>query len=408
MSFRTVEDIYWKVELLKYFEDSKCWNIRVLDYKVDDLSTFQKQKPTRAIEMVRFEKLDWILLEPQLSSYQIINLADLIYNYRPPNRNIYNPQESIKRSRYQKTQLLDYPNTKNNPKPVGPIIDHVNLRFSIGYKEAKFHNGFVSFERYVQKLRDKVEFRIQNEHIIEEFDNIKLWFSKKFKSKTFKVAVLITTIDDQISEINAKSSDIELITPELIDSVKYDRTIALTKPPKIRDENKSLFTLSDIFELVDTDLEKGNVFNQSEPEIIKSLTEYEYVRNRKYLEFLSEKKQSTKSKIYFTLSPLFGFVFLIEKGDKYHFAWELLKSHATYLWTIDKNSLRLDTQYSKIEKYIAETLTIGRGRYRREYLHKSTLDGFTFKAIEHQDILTMPEDGFDKWRNKLEDILNNE
>lgn len=409
MKFRTVEEIYWKAELLNYLEETKCWNLRVLDYNVMDLSNFKRQKPSKAIENICFEKLDWLKLEPQLSSYQVIKLQQLIYNYEPPMvKHDYKPEFKFSQSKYATQELLDAPIPIVEIKPQGPRIEQLRFDFSVSFIEAIFLNGFVSFKRHVQKLQDKIEFKIQNDHIIDEFDNIKIWFSKKFKSKRFKVEASITIIDDQLSEVHATSPEIELITPELIDSVKYDRTISLAKPPRVTHDNRSLYSLDDIFEQIDPDLRKGNIFNQTESEIIKSLTEKEYVRNRKQLEFLSEKKQSIKSKIYFTLHPLFGFVFLIETRNKYHFTWELLKSHATYLWSINKANDQIESQYSIIEKYINEIKLIGREEYRKKHLNNYTPEGFEFKAIEHQDILTNPAPGFNKWKNKLEEILDNE
>lgn len=408
LRFRTVEEIYWKVELLNYLEETKCWNLRVLDYKVLDLSIFKRQKPRKAIENVCFEKLDWLNLEPQLSSYQVIKLQQLIYNYEPLVKDNYKPEVKFSQSKYAIPELTDIPIPKVETKPSGPRIELLKFIFSVSFKEATFLDGFVSFKRHVQKLQDKIEIKIQNDHIIEEFDNIKSWFSKRFKSKIFKVEASITIIDGQLSEVHATSPEIELITPELIDSVKYDRTISLAKPPRVTHDNRSLYSLDDIFEQIDPDLRQGNIFNQTESEIIKSLTEKEYVRNRKQLEFLSDKKQSANSKIYFTLNPLFGFVFLIETRKKYHFTWELLKSHATYLWTINKTNDQIESQYSIIEKYINEIIVIGREEYRKKHLNNYTTEGFAFKAIEHQDILTNPAPGFDKWKNKLEEILDNE
>ena len=56
-----------------------------------------------------------------------------------------------------------------------------------------------------------------------------------------------------MNEVNATSKEIDLITPELIDSIKYLRTLELTKVPKESGVDKSLFTAEDIFSQIDTD-----------------------------------------------------------------------------------------------------------------------------------------------------------
>ena len=32
MTFRFHGDIYWRVELIEYYEDTKCWHVKVSDY----------------------------------------------------------------------------------------------------------------------------------------------------------------------------------------------------------------------------------------------------------------------------------------------------------------------------------------------------------------------------------------
>jgi len=116
--------------------------------------------------------------------------------------------------------------------------------------------------------------------------------------------------------------------------------------------------------LIDPEIKEGNVFNQSESDIIKSLTKTEYVRNRKQLEYLSDIKQTNKSKIHYTLNPLFGFLFLNESKYKYHFVWELLQSHATYIWSINKENKNISFLYAKIEEIINVIKLIGRDEYK--------------------------------------------
>jgi hypothetical protein len=412
--FRVVEEIYWKVELLNYVEELKCWNLRVLEYQVSDPNNFTRQKSNKVIENVCFEKLDWHKWEPQLSSYQEINLIDSIFNFNPR----YNSRDldvNFNHSKFVKPDLSEVQSPKseiipspqkNDIKPSGPKIETLIFNYSVSFEESTFHSGFVTFKRYVAKLFDKIEFKIRNDYVLEEFDNIKIWFSKKFKSKVFNVEATIIITDGQITEVNATSSEIAQINPELIDSVKYNRTIALLKPPRIQPDNKSLYSLKEIFELIDPVSNRGNIFNQTEPDIVKSLTEKEFVRNRKQLEYLSVQKQSKQSKIYFTLNPLFGFVFLIEMTNKNYFIWELLKSHATYIWSKEKMDNNIGDMYKIIELYISEIKEIGREGYRKGYLNNNTPEGFTFKIIDHQDILSDPKNGFTRWSEKLDEILN--
>jgi hypothetical protein len=196
-----------------------------------------------------------------------------------------------------------------------------------------------------------------------------------------------------------------MITPNIIESVKYDRTLALTRPPKTTNPDKSLYSTEDIFNLIDPDNKEGNVFNQSEPDIIKSLTQNDQVRNRKQLEYLSVTKQTTKSKIHYTLNPLFGFLFLTEGKERYHFVWELLQTHATYIWSIEKEEKEVVTLYPKIEEILNIIRLIGREEYKKTYSNRNMGFNFSFKAIEHQDISINLDDGFSKWKIRLDELL---
>lgn len=414
MTFRFHAEIYWRIELVEYIEDAKCWNVNVSDYSVNDNQTFGKQTTTKQIEKVVFNKLDWQRLEPLLFHYQEIKLIDILYNHNikthshsedisfipetPFNLSLYEIPKEIPNHSFQ-TKF------ENRQIPIVPKVEHLKINFTVIFQDATFIDGFVVFKRFIKQVRIQVEFRIKNDCILEEFDNIKLWFSKMLRSKRFDVAAIITTIDRHFSEASATSSQIDMITPNIIESVKYDRTLALTRPPKTTNPDKSLYSTEDIFNLIDPDIKDGNVFNQSEPDIIKSLTQNDHVRNRKQLEYLSVIKQSTKSKIHYTLNPLFGFLFLIEGKERYHFVWELLQSHATYIWSMDKKEKEVGALYSKIEDILNIIRLIGREEYKKTRLNSDLGFNFNFKSIEHQDISINLDDGFTKWKSKLDELL---
>jgi hypothetical protein len=414
MTFRFNDDIFWKIELIQYSDETKCWHANVIDYRVKNIESFNKQKSTRPIEKLEFDKLDWQQLEPQLSSYQVIKLVDNLYNHNintvPKTETIYQQTEvPFNKSSYKIPEEI--PTTRFRPEiesyitPKGPFTEHLNINFSVKFQEATFINGSVTFKKYIKKIGTEIDFKIENNCLLKEFDNIKLWFSKKLKTKRFNVSSKITLVDKKFSHATASSSEIEMITPNIIESVKYDRTIALTKPPKTDNPEKSIYNTDDLFQLIDPDNRDGNVFNQSGPEIIKSLTQTEFVRNRKQLEYLSDVKQTINSKIHYTLNPLFGFIFLNETMLKYHFIWELLQSHATYIWSIDKENKDINSLYAKIEEIINIIKIIGRDEYKKTYSAKNIGYEFTFKAIDHHDITINPDDGFKKWKSKLEELL---
>ena len=77
-------------------------------------------------------------------------------------------------------------------------------------------------------------------------------------------------------------------------------------------------------------------------EIIDTLLqEKTNLKNQKQLMYLSGAIQSGTDKIRFTLEPKFGFLFTFNKDGVNHYCWELLQSHASYIWTINNGGCEL-------------------------------------------------------------------
>ena len=229
MTFKSKTDQYWRIELIQYLEDTRCFHVRVLDYNAKNIENFRRQTTNKLIENVIFENLDWQKLRPLLRSYS--------------------PEVPFNLDSYKIPEEIQIPSIK--PKiesyyfPKGPVSEHLNVNFSVKFQEATFINGAVVFKKFIKKVGTQIDFKIENSSILEEFDNIKLWFSKKLKTKKFNVSAIITLIDRKFSTATAASPEIEMITPNIIESVKYDRIIALTKPPRAINPDKSLPVLCD-------------------------------------------------------------------------------------------------------------------------------------------------------------------
>jgi hypothetical protein len=393
MNFKSKSDKYWKIELIDYEEDIHRFHVKVLNYDFNDskkIETFQRQKTTKSIDSVLFENLDWQKLCPLLKSFS---------PEVPFNLDSYKiPEEVYKIKRQSEIPILVRPKEKS--------INSFSVDFQIKFTKATFINGAVKFTKFIKEAGTQIDFEIKNPYIRSEFDNIKFWFAKKLNTGKFSVSGTISLIDQRVTEVIISSPEIDMITPNIIESVKIDRTIALTKPPKSIDPNKSIYSIEEIFKLIDPSIEEWNIFYQTETGIVESLTHMYDVRNKMQLKYLSQHLQTLNSKIHYTLSPLFGFLFLCEKSNKYHFIWELLKSHATYIWSIEITNENIKSYYSKIEKNINEVKLIGRDQYKKIYTNRILSSGFTFKVIDHYDININLDNGFIKWKLKLEEIIN--
>ncbi|WP_276345607.1 hypothetical protein [Daejeonella sp. JGW-45] len=387
--------------------------MKVIDYFTNDVQQFDYQKPVAEVERIVFEKFDWLQLEQHLSNYQKSKLLDVLYNHGV-NRSF--AEEATRKSISTSTVFYsfgvesDLPQGQYNrpvfvPTERKPIIETHQVEFNVYFSDAYFMLGYVTFTKSIKEVGDKVSFKIKNDYILAEFENVKSWFAKKLKTRKFKVNATITTTDGKVTEASAISPHIAMIDAELIDSIKYQRTIALTKSPRVADTHKSLFTAEEIFGEMETEGLEGNVFCQNEQDILNFLLDNHKTRNRKQLEFLSGSKQAEDSKLRFTLHPNFGFLFFIQGKDNNHFVWELLNSHATYMWSIDKSEIEIELQYKRIEASVNTIRDSGREQYKRAYRQNHHDSDLLFCVIEHDDISSNFVDGFVKWKHKLNEKI---
>lgn len=404
LTFRSYEDIFWKVEMLDYKKENKCLKVSVKDYNTKDITGFNKQEPRKSIDELLFEKFDWRKLEPLLTAYQKSRLTEILFNINA------NPFSRGEKQYYghvkSKPVLDDNQHLMGNPQSDSKqSVTTITEDFWVYFTDAHFMLGYVTFKKHIKKIDKEIDFKIPNEHILAEFDNIKFWFAKKLKTKKFKVIVTITLVENEVTETRAVSKQIEQITPDLIDSVKYQRTFALTKEPRQSNLDKSLFTAEDIFSQIDTDDIEGNVFKQSEQDILNFFLNESDIRNKKQLAYLAGKKQSENYKLRYTLSPNFGFLFLIEGVENNHFVWELLNSHGTYIWSIEKGKKNVELQFKRIEDIVNTVRTSGRENYKRAYRNNHQDDDLVFRVISHEDIGSKLVDDFPKWKSKLNEQL---
>ena len=347
LTFNSHREIFWKVVMKGYDKLSQKLSVHIINYFADNVSDFLNQKPKNAIKYLEFGSFDWEFLEPILSSYRKSMFDHLLTN----------GIREISRQAQEKLPLAN----------LEPIISKLEERFSIDINDCCFMLGYVKFEKYINSLNEKIEIKIPNDNILPEFDNIKYWFSKRLQTKKINVSVIFTMVDYKFKEYSATSKEIDSINHQLIEGIKLQRTLAITKTFRPQEVDKALFTSDELFGLDDQNDLEGNVFKQTEMDILELLLEKGDVRNKRELSYLSGRKQSISYRIRFTNHPNFGFIFLAEGELNNHFIWELLNSHATYIWTIEKGKKELELQYKRIEETINTILSCGRDNYKRAY-----------------------------------------
>ncbi|MEZ4941931.1 MAG: hypothetical protein R3D58_13715 [Saprospiraceae bacterium] len=388
LMFNPGREFYWLVEMEDFYPQTGRLQIKVLDYKETFAAKFDTQEPPKEVKELFFsEQLDWNYLEPQLSFYSKGKLRGQIKNI---------PESSLP----EKTGKVSADFT---PIPQERVI---STTFDIAFSDIKINLGHVSFQKHIPQLNQEVEFKIPNDFLLPEFDHIKFWFAKKLGRK-LRVQAEILTLDWAITQVNAKSQAIDAISSEMVDSIKRQRTLGILKKPKITQPDKTLFTSEDIFDQFDPeDKLLGNVFHESDKSLLEHILANSKIRNRQQIIYLSGTIQSEKEKIRFTLRPLFGFLFFVQGERQSHFIWELLNSHATYIWSIEKGGQSIGAQYRYVEEAINTIRDTGRDAYKSAYRQNALgHEWYAFNVLSHKHAESSLKDGFPIWKHRLNELL---
>lgn len=380
--------IFWEVKG-KYKEGTIL--LHVVDYNPSDYTNFGRQKVSKPITRIKFENLNWNELQHFLWSWN-----------NTTQKHIENHFDSIKsRSEIKHYDVSSSDKTTNYVPDFilvekrEPIQRTVYENFEILYKDATIKNGAIVFEKKLSWYYSPICFEIVNSFLKEEFDSIKYYFGKAInRSKRFSVQATLVLIDGIVENASASSPEIEQINDELIDLIKKHR---IQKVINIQRKNeKSLLEADELFESLDG--KNKNLLNQTSEEVINEVITWDGIRNGKQLQYLSGLKQSKDKKILFSLKPHFGFMFTINGLNKNYYCWELLDSHATYVWTIDE-----EITAGRIEEIINHVQEGGRNNYKQQYKAGLIDQDIKFNVLIHST--KTEDDPFTEWKLQLENII---
>ena len=416
LSFRTVEDIYFEVEVLDYNRNDQAISVTVINYQSSDSNRFNQQTAKAPVRFIQFAPLSWQRIERYLASYTMKALLKRNIVFEETGFVRMNDhagsafRTAIDRGRKASEGAASFVSDQEpgygTNKPHNPVIETITEEAKIYFKDAVFELGFLSFSYQSKELKERFNLKIENHFLLPEFNAIRNYFPKALGGKKqFSIKVRFTLTDQQVTDIVTTSPDIDRINEDLLDSVKRMRIAGLTKTPLQIAVDKSLFSSADIFDSFKEEEKDGNVFNQSEEEILNMLIEAGNIRNARQLQYLSGSKQSANQKLRFTLKPNFGFLFFIEGETKNHFCWELLNSHATYLWSFDKVGSDIKWQYKRIEEIINIIRDMGRENYKQQYRVNPAGSDLIFSSIDHRDAGSALKDGFVEWQHRLRERL---
>jgi len=400
-SFRTKDPIYWRCQMIAYQADQQTLLLEVVDYEVDYEVRFETQNPKSPVRRIELKPLREKTFKALLSYYKPESISRICAS-----------DQEVEESMPSRVTIDWGEPTADYSTRIPPVVvaveeafkktqdETIPLVFSTSIMEAQFGLGLVTVYAWCIELEEEVSLPVYNDFIIPEFDYIKPYFAKVLKQRKFAVSGEIVLEGGKIVSRSAKAPAIEKIDEDFLALVRAANLKALLQKPKVEVLDKSLFTADEMFNTFSEEKEDlGNVYGTPDEDLIKQIMELRKVRNVKQLHYLAGKLHDSDERIRFTLSPLFGFIFIVKGERSNHFIWELLNSHATYIWSYEQDGSTLERQFRALEKILQFIRTNGRQEYRNN--HHLMTEGFLFHPIRHRDANSKLVDGFPRWRNLL-------
>jgi hypothetical protein len=365
MRFTESSPIYWEVEMISFTKGEQKLKVKVVDYHTKKVGNFREQKPKYEILKLEFLPLHWNELQSFLTTYQKKFLQSVI--------------------------------TEEPFKKVNLAYIHVPLKVKLS--NLNFELGFASFTKSFKWNDGLDEFRIPLADSIPEFNHIKPYFKKVIGKSTIDVLIEVESSAERTKVAAIKSIDLEKINEESIRILKVRKLDQWSsKKPKFAPPDKDVFTFEEAMESYG-DEAFGNI-DILEKDLLFHLLGKEDVRNRFQLQYLVEKIHDEKEKLLMTLVPQFGFVFINYGEEMTHLIWELLNSHATYIWSTPSRSTA--NIVKRIENEIRSINVHGRTHYKSNF--QNTEDLF-FHTLIHRSSSYSYEQYFSRWKKNVNNIL---
>ena len=263
----------------------------------------------------------------------------------------------------------------------------IEKKIKVPIEELEFHYGSVAFKHPVVEMNTELQFQVENNEIRPEFEVLKPYFIKTFKSKTISVELFAEFENGKLVSQLALSPDIDRINKDVVEGVKFqflNKGLLKQFTPK----KQNIFTSDEL-------QEKEKIYSNAE-ELLNEILKNKKFKHSQHIQYLADRHENQVMKIRFVLSP-FSFVFLLAAEQNYFVILETLDTEeATYIWHTPKNKASLIEEVKQIDNQ----LNIIREKGRQAFLENSP-DNFTRILHDYSD----NKKGFVVWKTAIEEFI---
>jgi hypothetical protein len=382
---------FWTIQVISYNEIENKIFVSISDYQVGETEFPPNQivinDQLNLIDKIKFKSVD-------TNALFITSNGERAKRILPPKSEYVFRSETPKYQEEQST--FDIARFKELITEKVKTIKTYNKPFYVYIKNVTFFNGGISFEKNIPELgvRFPVKFQILNEHIIEEYDSVKNYFSNYLKTKKIQVHPNVVTTDGIITTNYASSPEINRIDKTFVVDVKFEFVKSSRKNDMISDNQ--LYTVNEYFEtFLNKEFNAQNVF-ENDIDLIDCVLEKSNTKHYNHLRYLSSKHNSDLLKLHIVHKP-FSFVFLFNNDFDYFMVWETLDTEeATYLWRFSKEKFELSYCLKIVNEKINRIIIDGKSFYINQKEEN-------FKRVFH-DYLDL-QNGFKTWKEEIDQII---
>lgn len=388
-----IEGAYWKVSVLNYNRENGVLFGSIIHHGISD-STIPTYPPKLSTEVNGIRRLSFKDIPTHILLQSTFNPSK---TYAPTQNHPELPTSSILASSGTSIPYNEWLKTVPLHQLAASEIEReIKITWPKAIKDINFQLGKVCFKHTIAEIKQDVEFTIYNETLREEFDAVKNYISNVLDTKKITVSATIKVKGLKVIEVTASSPEINKITPELFEKVRYEFITVAIKRRLDEEQAEKVMTMEEFMEALSEREVTATTIYQKEEELIEDLLKITQTKHYKHLRYLSSKHDNKVMKLRFLIKP-FSYIFLLAGKEQYYLVWETLDTkEATYIWHCDKSLTALKDTFKKVEQVIRTIKQQGKKAYLDE-LEEG------FQRIQH--VYTEEVNGFIKWKDELETLL---
>ncbi|HLD52959.1 MAG TPA: hypothetical protein VJA82_06630 [Sediminibacterium sp.] len=248
-------------------------------------------------------------------------------------------------------------------------------------RNAEFDEGSIKFRVKVKRVFQHVEVTLQNPAVRKYFDAIKNYIWKLFGSKKTPCTITFEMVDQKCLPVSIDSCDLLQLDGSILQQIRNEWIHEVI----LSGDRDDILSLDDLVEAVkDETTTTETIWNE--------LMQEDKTKHYHHIRFLSARQAIDVQKLSISSKP-FSFVFVIRQTKGIFIVWETYNTlEATYIWKIASTE-DIPMKFGLIQ-------SIRKGK-RMQYRNKKEKD---FYFINHD--YQQPLNGFHKWKEMLENILN--